>query len=190
MSRGKRLTTCSVMNGLKVPWARYTLPLTPLLNMGVMGSIPVISPKYIPLNIASYENLKLTGALWNAPQKINTPLFPWTPSYPSQHHTNNGSLSLKGTVSHSFRHVLHAARMRASKYDVVQGIWKSVVVLSVMYGMEVIAWNESEIDKLEVRQNRVARMVLNAPRYATVEALRGDMGWSTFRERHKGNLEI
>ena len=27
-------------------------------------------------------------------------------------------------------------------------------------------------------------MALNAPRYATVEALRGYMGYSTFRERH------
>ena len=51
-----------------------------------------------------------------------------------------------------------------------------MAVLSVMYGMEVIAWNESEIDKLEVWQNRVAIMALNAPRYASVEALRGDMG--------------
>ena len=32
-------------------------------------------------------------------------------------------------------------------------------------------------------QNRVARLALNAPKYAAVEALRGDMGWSTFRER-------
>ena len=29
-----------------------------------------------------------------------------------------------------------AARMRASKYDVLREIWKSV-----MYGMEVIAWS-------------------------------------------------
>ena len=42
----------------------------------------------------------------------------------------------------------------------------------------------NEIEKLEVGQNRVARMGLNAPRYAAIEALRGDMGWSTFRERH------
>ena len=27
-------------------------------------------------------------------------------------------------------------------------------------------------------------MALNAPRYAFVEALRSDVGWSTFRERH------
>ena len=57
-----------------------------------------------------------------------------------------------------------------------------MAVPSVMYGMEV---NESEIDKLEVGQNRAARMALNIPRYASVETLRGDMGWSTFRERHK-----
>ena len=54
-----------------------------------------------------------------------------------------------------------AARMRASKYDVLREVWKSVAV--PWYGMDVIAWNESEIDRLEVGQNRVARMALNAP---------------------------
>ena len=77
------------------------------------------------------------------------------------------------------------ARMRASKYDVLREVWKSVAVPNTMYGMDVIAWNENELDKLEVCQNKVARMALNAPRYAAVEALRGDMGWSTFRERLK-----
>ena len=43
-----------------------------------------------------------------------------------------------------------AARMRASKYDVLREVWKSVAVPSIMYGMDVIAWRESEIDKLEV----------------------------------------
>ncbi|XP_063877492.1 uncharacterized protein LOC135109778 [Scylla paramamosain] len=76
-----------------------------------------------------------------------------------------------------------AARMRASKYDVLREVWKSVAVPCIMYGMDVIAWNESEIDKLEVGQNKVARMALSAPRCTAVEALRGDMGWSTFRER-------
>ncbi|MPC41896.1 hypothetical protein E2C01_035504 [Portunus trituberculatus] len=52
-----------------------------------------------------------------------------------------------------------------------------------MYGMDVIAWNESEIDKLKVGQNRMGTMALNAPRYTAVEALRGDMGWSSFRKR-------
>ena len=30
---------------------------------------------------------------------------------------------------------------------------------------------------------KVARMALNAPIYAAVEALRGNIGWSIFRER-------
>ena len=36
-------------------------------------------------------------------------------------------------------------------------VWKSVVVPSVMHGMEMIAWNESEIYKLEVGQNSVEK---------------------------------
>lgn len=80
-----------------------------------------------------------------------------------------------------------AARMRACKYDVLRlrEVWKSVAVHSVMYGMQVITWGESEMDKLEVGQNRIGRLALNAPRYAWVEALRGDKGWSTFRERFR-----
>ena len=66
--------------------------------------------------------------------------------------------------------------MRAGKYDVLREIWKGVAVLNVMYDMEVIAWGEKEIDKVEEGQNGVARMALNAPRYAAVEALRGEMG--------------
>ena len=32
-----------------------------------------------------------------------------------------------------------AARMRASKYDVLREIWESVVVPSILYDMDVIA---------------------------------------------------
>ena len=77
------------------------------------------------------------------------------------------------------------ARTRACKYDVLREVWKTIAVPSVMYGMEVTGWNESEMNKLEVGQNRIARIALNAPSYAAVEALRGDMGWSSFRERYR-----
>ena len=75
--------------------------------------------------------------------------------------------------------------MRASNYDVVREVWKKVAVLSVMYGIDVIAiaWKENEIDKIQVWQNRVVRVALNASMYTAVEALRGDMGWSISRER-------
>ena len=66
--------------------------------------------------------------------------------------------------------------MRVSKYDVLRLVWKCAAVPSIMHGMDVVAWSESEIENLEVGQNRVARIALNAPR--------GDKGLSTFRKRH------
>lgn len=44
--------------------------------------------------------------------------------------------------------------MRASKCDVMREVWESVGVLSIMYGVEEMTWNESEIEKLEAQQNR------------------------------------
>ena len=38
-------------------------------------------------------------------------------------------------------------------------------------------------EKLSLANQWVGRLGLNAPRYTAVEALRGDMDWSTFRER-------
>ena len=42
---------------------------------------------------------------------------------------------------------------------------------------------EGYVDKLEVCQNKIARVALGEPRYESVEALRGDMGYSLFSER-------
>jgi hypothetical protein len=75
------------------------------------------------------------------------------------------------------------AKMRANKYEVVRGLWKGMAVPSLMYGMNVMTMSASECNKLEVCQNRVGRVALGANRYVGVEAIRGDMGWSTFRER-------
>lgn len=49
--------------------------------------------------------------------------------------------------------------------------------------MDVMAWSVNEIETLEKVQNRVGRMALGANKYVGVEAIRGDMGWSTFAER-------
>ena len=38
-------------------------------------------------------------------------------------------------------------------------------------------------EKISLANQWVGRLGLNAPRYTAVEALRGDMDWSTFRER-------
>ncbi|KAF2351593.1 hypothetical protein FHG87_017655 [Trinorchestia longiramus] len=52
-----------------------------------------------------------------------------------------------------------------------------------MFGMNVMAWNGGDLEKLEVLQHRVGRLALGAPKWTAAEALRGDLGWSLFSER-------
>ena len=75
------------------------------------------------------------------------------------------------------------ARCRANKYEIVRGLWKGMAVPSIMYGLETTVWTKNELERMEVIQNKVGRIALGANRYTAVEAIRGDMGWSTFRER-------
>ncbi|KAF2357069.1 Hermansky-Pudlak syndrome 3 central region [Trinorchestia longiramus] len=52
-----------------------------------------------------------------------------------------------------------------------------------MFGMNFMAWNGRDLEKLEVLQNRVGRLALGAPKWMAAEALREDLGWSLFSER-------
>ncbi|KAF2346770.1 hypothetical protein FHG87_022474 [Trinorchestia longiramus] len=74
-------------------------------------------------------------------------------------------------------------KYRANKYECVRGIWKYVAVSSILFCMNVMAWNGGDLEKLEVLQNRVGRVALSAPKWTAAEALRGDLGWSVFSER-------
>ncbi|KAF2352794.1 hypothetical protein FHG87_016448 [Trinorchestia longiramus] len=47
-----------------------------------------------------------------------------------------------------------------------------------MFGMNVMAWNGGELEKLKVLQNRVGLLALGAPKWTAVEAVRGDLGWN------------
>ncbi|KAF2349195.1 hypothetical protein FHG87_020049 [Trinorchestia longiramus] len=62
-------------------------------------------------------------------------------------------------------------------------MWEYIAVPSVIFGMNVMAWNGGDHEKLEVLQNRVGRLALGAPKWTAVEAIRGDLGWSLFSER-------
>ena len=75
------------------------------------------------------------------------------------------------------------SKFRANKYEVGRGLWKGIAVPSLMYGMDTVKWNKEEIDKMEVIQNRVGRLALGANSIVAVEAIRGDLGWSSFEER-------
>lgn len=59
-----------------------------------------------------------------------------------------------------------------------------------MYGMDVITWKESEIEKLEVGKNTARRRAPNTPNYVAIKALGGDMEWSMFWEAYKSYLAI
>ena len=76
-----------------------------------------------------------------------------------------------------------AAKFRANKYDVVRCLWKGMGVPAVMYAANVLNWTQQDFDKLEVAQNKIGRVALGANRIVGAEAIRGDMGWSTFGER-------
>ena len=70
------------------------------------------------------------------------------------------------------------SRCRTNKYEIVRGVWKGMAVPSIMYGLETMPWRINDLDKLEVVENKVGRIALGANRYAAVEAIRGDVGWS------------
>lgn len=74
-------------------------------------------------------------------------------------------------------------KFRANSYEVVRGLWKSVAVPSIMYGIEAIGFTKRDIAELDRIQNRVGRLGLGANRFVAVEAIRGEMGWSSFEER-------
>ena len=54
---------------------------------------------------------------------------------------------------------------------------------SLMRGLDVMPCTLGDCDRMDVMQNVVGRVALGANKYVGVEAIRGDMGWSTFRER-------
>ena len=82
------------------------------------------------------------------------------------------------------------ANFRANKYEVVRGIWKTVAVPGILYAMDTMSWSAEEVNKIEAIQNKVGRLGLGANRMVGTEAIRGDMGWSTFEERlFKGKLK-
>ena len=82
------------------------------------------------------------------------------------------------------------AKFRANKYEVIRGIWKNIALPSLLYGMDTIPWTINEINQLEIIQNKIGRMALGGNKCVGIEAIRGEMGWSSFEERlMKGKLK-
>ena len=80
--------------------------------------------------------------------------------------------------------ILRNASTRCSNsYRVLRDLWKGMAVPRAMFAAEVLNHTAGEVKKLEVLQNKVARMALGANGYIAVAALKGEMGWSLFQER-------
>ena len=66
-----------------------------------------------------------------------------------------------------------------------------MAVPQCLYGAEVTNYRVQDIRKMEVMQNTMGRWCLGAPRSTAIEALREEMGWSSFQERIvKGKLSF
>ena len=76
------------------------------------------------------------------------------------------------------------AKLRANRYEIVRGMWKNIAVPGIMYGMNVLGVTEKELKDLEIIQNKIGRLALGGNKLEGVEAIRGEMGWSTFEERY------
>ena len=76
-------------------------------------------------------------------------------------------------------------KLRANKYEITRGLWKGIAVPTLLYGAEILELGENETRGLEVVQNKAARLGFGAGKYAPIETLRGEMGWSTLKKEFK-----
>lgn len=68
--------------------------------------------------------------------------------------------------------------------------WKSIALPGILYGANVIDFNEEKIQKLQRIENSVGRKILGAPNYTQEAALRGEIGISSMKGRiMKGQLK-
>ncbi|KAF2356740.1 hypothetical protein FHG87_012505 [Trinorchestia longiramus] len=107
-----------------------------------------------------------------SPSKVNI-------STMNSHHLKNSTHSQqqsKGSRNQPFclqtgwglnnpRAIKTVAKYRSNKYECVRGICKYVAVPSIMFSMNVMAWNGGDLEKLEMLQNMVGRLASDAPKY-------------------------
>ena len=61
--------------------------------------------------------------------------------------------------------------------------WKNVVLSKILYGLEVLDFNKSELAHMQREENKAFRFILKAPIYTPIVTLRGEIGASTFTSR-------
>lgn len=65
--------------------------------------------------------------------------------------------------------------------------WKSIVLPTILYASAIIGFTKQEIEELQKIENSVYRVILGAPKYTQVAALRGEIGASKMETRIREN---
>ena len=74
-------------------------------------------------------------------------------------------------------------RKSYNKVTVGKTIWKQIMVSAFMFGKTVIPTTRSSIKKIQAVENSVYRYLLGVGGYATIAALRGEIGASRIEAR-------
>lgn len=69
------------------------------------------------------------------------------------------------------------------QYEVLRALWKMVAVPGLTYANAVLCLSTGMREFLERRQREVGRMALGTHRQTPVEAIQGELGWSSFTAR-------
>ena len=79
--------------------------------------------------------------------------------------------------------IINGGSREINKYEYGRCLWKGMGVPKFMYGTELTNYRIQDVRKLDTIQNSIGRWCLGAPKCTAIEAIRGEMGWSTCKER-------
>ena len=86
--------------------------------------------------------------------------------------------------------LLAQIKKSADKIIVGKAIWKLMAIPAILYGRAVIPTSKYHIELLQRIENKVWRYLLGIGGYATVEALRGEIGTSMVKSRVMENMML
>ena len=64
-----------------------------------------------------------------------------------------------------------------------KAMWKLMAIPALLFGRAVVTTTKSNIEKLQIIENKVWRYLLGIGGFSTVEALRGEIGASMVKSR-------
>ena len=62
-------------------------------------------------------------------------------------------------------------------------LWERVAVPGMLYGLDVVSISEKDMDWMEKAQKEMGKWLLGAPPCVATEAVLGELGWLTVRDR-------